>query len=66
MVQTAIAATIGRPRRRALEKFTAARKRYQVTMKTSDEDAKFHARAALRQAEARWGREWQKEQQWNR
>lgn len=50
------------PRRHALEKFSAARKRYQATLKTGDEDAKFHARAALRQAEARWGREWQKEQ----
>jgi hypothetical protein len=51
-------------RRRALEKLTAARKRYQAALTTDDEDAKFHARAALRQAEARWGREWQKEQRW--
>ena len=57
--------TIRWARRRALEKFTAARKRHQAALKSNDEDAKFHARAALRQAEARWGREWQKDQRWH-
>ena len=52
------------PRRRALETLCAARKRYQAALMANDEDARFHARAALRQAEARWGREWQKEQRW--
>lgn len=52
-------------RRRALEKLAAARKRYQAALKTVDEDAKFHARAALRQAEARWGRAWREERLWS-
>lgn len=52
-------------RRISLEKLRAARKRYQAALRTGDDDARFHARAALRQAEARWGHAWQKERLWS-